>query len=101
MNELIEKKPDDKGVRGVILAAGSGLSIDPISTIKPLVCIGTSPLTLFAIRYLKSLGINAIDIVVGLESASIQKTLLSYEEVTVGADIRYINLPFHPNLINL
>ena len=72
----MESTQKDRKVQGVILAAGPGLTLDPISTPKPLVRIGVTPLAQFAVHYLQELGITDINIIVSKQSTSLQKAFL-------------------------
>src|SRR3989304_6145179 len=75
---------------GVILAAGRGNRMEPLSSKlpKPLLPIGNRPLITYHIRYLKELGIDEIIIVVGYLKEKIIEYLGNGEKF--GIKIRYV-----------
>lgn len=81
-------------ITGVILAAGTGLRLDPISTPKPLVRIGTKPLIIWTIDYLQHLGIEDIWLVVGQHGDAIQKEIIG--NPWIKSNIHFLRLPVQP-----
>lgn len=83
---------DIKQISGVVLAAGSGLRLDPISTPKPLVRIGTKPLIIWTIESLQRLGLENIWLVVGQHGDLIQKEIIG--DPRIKSNIHFLRLPF-------
>jgi 3-dehydroquinate synthase len=81
----------NNNIQGLILAGGPGLRLDPISTPKPLVCVGVKPLIIWTIEYLQQIGLQDIWIVVGRNGDAIRKEILG--NPLIESNIHFIEIP--------
>lgn len=81
--------PDRRRLKGLILAAGLGTRLRPLSNArpKPVIAVANRPLIVHALEHLEAAGISEVGVVVSAATASeIRRTLKGYR----GARLSYI-----------